>query len=99
MTLLRRFRHLFRRKQSEAEMADEIRFHLDHRTADYAADGLPDEEARYAARRKFGNLGSIQEQARDVHGWGWLDRALNDMRFALRQLIKSPGFTLLAIIT
>jgi hypothetical protein len=50
-------------------------------------------------RRKFGNLGSIQEQAREAHGWGWLERALKDLRFALRQLIKSPGFTLLAIVT
>ena len=95
----RRLRHLFRRQQSEAEMAEEMRFHLVQRAADYAADGLPDEEARFAAQRKFGNVGGIQEQAREAYGWGWLERALKDLRFALRQLIKSPGFTLLAIIT
>ena len=67
-------------------MAEEMRFHLARRAADYAADGLPDEEARLAAQRKFGNLGSIQEQAREAHGWGWLERALKDLRFALRQL-------------
>jgi len=80
-------------------MAEEMRFHLAQRAADYAADGLPDEEARLAAQRKFGNVGSIQEQAREAFGWGWLERFLKDLRLALRQLIKSPGFTLLAIIT
>jgi len=53
MTLLRsiarRLRHLFCRRQSEADMAEEMRFHLAQRAADYAADGLPDEEARLAA--------------------------------------------------
>ena len=99
MKLLRRLRHLFRRRQSEAEMAEEMRFHLGQRAADYSADGLSDEEARLAAQRKFGNVGSIQEQAREAHGWGWLERALKDLRFSVRQLIKAPGFTLLAVVT
>ena len=96
---LRRLRFLFRRKRTEAEMAEEMRFHLEERTVDYASDGLAAEEARYAARRKFGNLGSIQDRARDAWGWGWLERLAKDLRFALRQLARSPGFTFLAIIT
>ncbi len=99
MKILRRLRHLFRREQSEAEMAEEMRFHLEHRAAEYAGDGLPKAEARRAAQRKFGNLGSIQEQAREALGWGWLERMLKDLRFALRQLAKAPGFSLLAILT
>ena len=99
MTLFRRLRRLFRRRQSEAEMAEEMRFHLEQRAAGFAEDGLPDSEARCAAQRKFGNLGSLQEQAREAHGWGWLERALKDLRLALRQLARSPGFTLLAIVT
>jgi putative ABC transport system permease protein len=91
--------YFFRRQQSEAEMAEEMRYHLEQRAADYTADGLPTEEARYAAQRKFGNLGSIQEHAREARGWGWLDRGFKDVRLAFRQLIKSPGFTLLAVIT
>ena len=61
MKLLRRLRHLFRRQRTEAEMAEEMRFHLEQRAADFAADGLSAEEARYAAQRKFGNIGSLQE--------------------------------------
>ena len=103
MTLLRRItrrlRHLFLRQRDEAEMAEEMRFHLEHRAADYAAGGLPEDEARYAAQRKFGNVGSIQERVREGNGWGWLERACKDFRLALRQLAGSPGFTLLAIIT
>ncbi len=98
MTLFPRLRHLLRRRKSEAEMAEEMRFHLEQRAADYAADGLAAEEARRAAQRRFGNVGSIQEQAREAHGWGWLERALKDLRFALRQLVKAPGFALLAIV-
>ena len=103
MTLLRciarRLRHLFRRRQSEAEMLEEMRFHLEQRAADFAAEGLPEEEARYAAQKKFGNVGSLQERARETWGWGWLERAFKDFRLALRQLTGNPGFTLLAILT
>jgi predicted permease len=60
---------------------------------------MSDAEARSAARRRFGNLAGIQERARDAFGWGWLERFLKDMRFAVRQLVRSPGFTLLAIVT
>lgn len=95
----RRLRYLFRRGLTDAEMAEEMRFHLEERTADYLADGLAADDARYAAQRKFGNLGSLQEQAREARGWGWLERLGNDLRLAAHQLVRSPGFSLTAIIT
>lgn len=99
MKLLRRLRQLFRRQRTEAEMAEEMRFHLEQRAADFAADGLSVDEAHYAAQRKFGNLGSLQEQGREARGWGWLERLFKDLRLGVRQLAGSPGFTILAIIT
>ncbi|HUG10224.1 MAG TPA: ABC transporter permease [Opitutaceae bacterium] len=97
--IARRIGYLFRRHSTEAEMAEEMRFHLEQRTAELEADGLSAEEARYAAQRKFGNTASIEEQARDAWGWGWLERLAKDLRFAFRQLVRSPGFSILAIVT
>ena len=71
MNFFRRLSFLFRRRQSEAEMAEEMRYHLEQRAADLATDGLPETEAHFAAQRKFGNVASIQEHAREAHGWGW----------------------------
>ena len=99
MNIVRRLRALFRRRDLEAEMAEEMRFHLEQRTADFAADGLADGEARLAAQRKFGNTAALQEHARDTFGWGALERFAQDLRFAVRELVRSPGFSLLAIVT
>jgi putative ABC transport system permease protein len=99
MNLLRRLRTLFRRRDLEAEMAEEMRFHLEQRAADYAADGLAPSEAHLAAQRRFGNTAAIQEHARDTFGWGALERFGKDVAFAARQLRRSPGFSLLAIVT
>ncbi len=99
MKFLRRLRFLFRRRLSEAEMAEEMRYHLEQRTAEKLADGLSPEEAHYAAQRKFGNTAVIQERAREARGWGSLERFGKDLQFATRQLIRSPGFTILAVVT
>jgi putative ABC transport system permease protein len=95
----RRLRHLFFRQRVQAEMAEEMRFHLEQRAADYAAGGLPDSEARAAARQRFGNLTGIEERAWDAHGWRWLERLATDLRLAGRQLVRAPAFALLAVVT
>jgi putative ABC transport system permease protein len=97
--IARAFRSLFLRGRAEAEMKEEMNFHLDQRAADYTADGLPESDARYAAQRRFGNVGSLQERGRETWGFGWLERTLKDFRFACRQLAGNPGFAALAIVT
>ena len=99
MNLRHRLRALFRRRDLEAEMAEEMRFHLEQRAGDLAESGLPAAEARLAAQRRFGNVASLQEQARDAFGWGALARFGRDLAFAARQLGRSPGFSLLAVVT
>jgi putative ABC transport system permease protein len=96
---VRPLRTLFGKSRLERDMAEEMRFHLEQRTADQAADGLSADEARYAAQRKFGNLASIQEQSRDSRGWRGLENFVKDLGLAARSLLKSPGFTLIAIVT
>lgn len=80
-------------------MAEEMRLHLEQRAADLAADGLAPDEARLAAQRRFGNVAALQERARDTFGWGALERFAQDLRLAARQLVRVPGFTLLALLT
>jgi len=99
MQVWRRLRFLFRRRAIEAELAEEMGFHLEQRAADLAAGGLAPDEARLAALRKFGNTAALQERARDTFGWGALERFLQDLRLAFRQLWRSPGFSLLAVVT
>ena len=99
MNVRRRLRALFRRRDLEAEMAEEMRFHLEQRAAELADDGLAAEEARLAAQRRFGNVPALQEAARDTFGWGAFERFGQDLAFAARQLVRAPGFSLLAIVT
>ncbi len=94
-----RLRSLFRGRQLEAEMAEEMRHHVDLQTELNRQAGLKPEEARYAALRQFGNVASIQEQARTERSWVWLETFGKDLRFAIRRLLRTPAFTITALIT
>ncbi len=99
MKLLRQLRSLFRRDKLEAQMAEEMRLHLEMQAERNRAAGLSADEARFAALREFGNVGVIQQQARERRGWVWLEQSLQDLRFAARQLRKAPGFATTTILT
>jgi predicted permease len=99
MTFLRKLRALFRKEKLDAEMAEEMRVHLELQAAENQQRGMSAGEARYAARRSFGGVEQIKERARDQRGWVWLEQALQDVRLAARGLLRVPVFTATAVAT
>lgn len=89
----------WRRKKREAELDEELRNHLEMAARERVERGADEKEAERAARREFGNVGLVMEVARDMRPWRWLEEFVEDARYGLRRMRKTPGFTAIAVLT
>ena len=88
-----------RRRDREKELDRELESHLELEAEEQQESGMPAEEARYAARRAFGNTTLVQENVREIWSVIWLERFARDVKYAARSLRKSPGFAVIAVLT
>jgi hypothetical protein len=90
---------LFRKKRLEQELHEELRSHLEMLVEENVRKGMFSEEARYAAFRSFGGVEQVKEDYREKRGLPMIETVIQDLRYGLRMLAKSPAFTAGTVIT
>ena len=95
----RRLQVLLRREEFSRDLAEEMRLHIEMQAEQNREAGMDSEEASYAARRRFGNSTLLRERSGETWGWGWLERLLQDLRYASRALARARTFTVVAVLS
>ena len=91
--------NIFRRGKPYHDLSEEIRLHIEERAEQLMDEGTSAEEAQRKARVAFGNRTALEESSREVWQWPTLESIWADIQFAVRQLRKSPGFTITVVLT
>lgn len=92
-------RRLFRRSEAEHDLDEELRAYVDELSDEYRRRGLSDEDARRAASLDLGGMDRVKESVRDAWTGEWLHTFVRDLRYSVRALAGSPGFTAVATLT
>lgn len=90
---------LWKRRAMMDDLSEEMELHLSEKIEAMVAEGMPRDEAVHAARRAFGNAALLKERGREFWMWPWIENLWSDLKFTARQLRKSPGFTMTAVMT
>jgi predicted permease len=96
---MKRIWHLLARRRIYGELFEEMRAHMEEKTEELIAGGMPRKDAEATARREFGNAMLTEEDARDVWRWPRLESFITDLRYGMRMLSKNPGFATVAVLT
>jgi hypothetical protein len=98
-TLPLRLRSLFRREEVEQELDDELPYHLERKMEEFIAQGVKPEDARYAALRAMDGLEQRKEECRNVRRTNEIDSLIQDVRFGVWMLAKTPSFRTAVVLT